>query len=140
MAMRQKKKNEHLNADSCSDDESENEAKPKISNCESGSVTDSHCGTNANCEFVDESTDQSELEVVDKTDLSVESDEGELKVNVDEKTETHCESEMQITEYVEETSDSSLERLNKSDSQSINDTVVLFEMGLFVRHRCYLLN
>ena len=50
---------------------------------------ESGSGTNPNPEVVDESTDQSALEVV-KTDVSIESYKRESKVNMDENPETHC--------------------------------------------------
>ena len=39
----------------------------------------SHCGTNAYSEVVDESIDQSNLEVVEKTDVGIESDLKRIK-------------------------------------------------------------
>ena len=88
------KKMNTLNADSCSDDESKNEVETEVLNCESGSVSDINYGTNANSEVVDKSAD---LEVVDKTDINVESG-GESKANVDENPETRCKFEVQITD------------------------------------------
>ena len=75
-------KTEHMNVDPCSNDG--NEVETVIPNSKSGFVTDSNCETNVNSEVMDESTDLSDLEVVYKTDDSVESDEGKSKVNIGE--------------------------------------------------------
>lgn len=79
---------------------------------------DSHSGTNASSEVVDESTDQSDLEAVNKVNISV---------NVAENPETQCESEVQITQKAEETSNSNPER-NKSDIQPMNNTIVPYTL------------
>ena len=66
------------------------------------------------------------MEVVDKTDINVESNEEESKVNVDGNPEIHSKSGVQIIKNDEETSDLIPQKLNKSDNQSINNTIVQY--------------